>query len=85
MGALEYQPASGPEVRDDPLEVERLVALANDVLAERSSLRADLAGDPDAMNTILQTECIDKYEASVWRVPDPLGTNKSLVKKTSTP
>ena len=23
--------------------------------------------------------CMDKYEASVWRVPDPLGVNKSLV------
>jgi formylglycine-generating enzyme required for sulfatase activity len=27
------------------------------------------------------TACVDKYEASVWRVPDPLGANKSLVKK----
>jgi len=25
--------------------------------------------------------CIDKYEASVWRIPDPLNTNKSLVRK----
>jgi formylglycine-generating enzyme required for sulfatase activity len=25
--------------------------------------------------------CIDTYEASVWRVPDPLGTNKRLVRK----
>lgn len=25
--------------------------------------------------------CMDTYEASVWRVPDPLGTNKGLVKK----
>jgi hypothetical protein len=25
--------------------------------------------------------CLDRYEASVWRVPDPAGTNKSLVKK----
>jgi hypothetical protein len=27
------------------------------------------------------TVCMDKYEASVWRVPDPTGANKSLVKK----
>ena len=25
--------------------------------------------------------CIDKYEASVWRVPDPTGANKGLVRK----
>jgi hypothetical protein len=27
------------------------------------------------------TVCMDTYEASVWRVPDPLDTNKGLVKK----
>jgi hypothetical protein len=27
------------------------------------------------------TVCMDKYEASVWRVPDPLVTNKGLVTK----
>ena len=27
------------------------------------------------------TVCMDKYEASVWRVPSPTTTNKSLVKK----
>jgi eukaryotic-like serine/threonine-protein kinase len=27
------------------------------------------------------TVCMDMYEASVWRVPDPAGTNKKLVKK----
>jgi len=27
------------------------------------------------------TVCMDKYEASVWRVPDPTGANKTLVKK----
>ena len=27
------------------------------------------------------TVCMDKYEASVWRVPDPTAANKSLVKK----
>jgi hypothetical protein len=27
------------------------------------------------------TVCMDTYEASVWRIPDPLGTNKGLVNK----
>jgi formylglycine-generating enzyme required for sulfatase activity len=27
------------------------------------------------------TACMDKYEASVWRVPNPLGVNRSLVRK----
>ncbi len=27
------------------------------------------------------TVCMDKYEASVWRVSDPTGANKGLVKK----
>ena len=27
------------------------------------------------------TVCLDKYEASVWRVPDPAGANKGLVMK----
>src|SRR5262245_12632831 len=27
------------------------------------------------------TVCMDRYEASVWRVPDPTDTNKDLVKK----
>lgn len=27
------------------------------------------------------TVCMDTYEASAWRVPDPLGANKNLVKK----
>jgi len=27
------------------------------------------------------TVCTDKYEASVWRIPDPLGANTGIVKK----
>jgi len=27
------------------------------------------------------TVCMDKYEASVWRIPDPLGANSGIVKK----
>lgn len=34
---------------------------------------------PDAV--VSGTVCMDKYEASVWRVPAPFGANKSLVKK----
>jgi formylglycine-generating enzyme required for sulfatase activity len=34
---------------------------------------------PDAV--IAGTVCMDTYEASVWRVPDPLDANKGLVKK----
>ena len=25
--------------------------------------------------------CMDKFEASVWRLPDPLGANRGLVKR----
>jgi Sulfatase-modifying factor enzyme 1 len=34
---------------------------------------------PDAV--VSGTVCMDKYEASVWRVPGPTSTNKRLVKK----
>jgi hypothetical protein len=34
---------------------------------------------PDAV--LVGSVCIDKYETSVWRIPDPLVTNKGLVKK----
>lgn len=34
---------------------------------------------PDAV--VAATVCMDKYEASVWRVSDPTGANKGLVKK----
>src|SRR5688500_3835534 len=34
---------------------------------------------PDAV--VAGTVCMDKYEASVWRVPGPSGINKGLVKK----
>ena len=38
---------------------------------------------PDAV--IAGTVCIDTYEASVWRVPDPTTINKGLVKKICLP
>jgi formylglycine-generating enzyme required for sulfatase activity len=34
---------------------------------------------PDAV--VAGTVCLDKYEASVWRVPDPTATNAALVRK----
>lgn len=34
---------------------------------------------PDAV--VAGTVCLDKYEASVWRVPDPTTTNAALVRK----
>lgn len=34
---------------------------------------------PDAV--VAGTVCMDTYEASVWRVPNPAGANKGLVKK----
>lgn len=34
---------------------------------------------PDAV--VSGTACMDKYEASVWRIPDPSGANKNLVAK----
>jgi formylglycine-generating enzyme required for sulfatase activity len=34
---------------------------------------------PDAV--VAGAGCMDKFEASVWRVPDPLGANRSLVRR----
>lgn len=34
---------------------------------------------PDAV--LVGSSCLDTYEASVWRIPDPFGANKGLVKK----
>jgi hypothetical protein len=34
---------------------------------------------PDAV--LVGSACVDKYEASVWRIPDATGTNKRLAKK----
>lgn len=30
---------------------------------------------------VVGSGCMDRYEASVWRIPDPLNTNKKLAKK----
>jgi len=34
---------------------------------------------PDAL--VAGTVCLDRYEASVWRVPDPTTTNATLVRR----
>ncbi|MEE9382985.1 MAG: type II toxin-antitoxin system HipA family toxin [Nannocystaceae bacterium] len=52
MGALEFEPATGPEDNSESLEVDALVSLANSVLSDRKELSADLK-DPDAMGQIL--------------------------------
>ena len=46
IGALEFKPAKGPQARvSTPVKVDSLVALASEVLASRSGLRASFA-DP---------------------------------------
>lgn len=48
MGALEFQPAlSMPQANDHAFEVERLVALSNKILNERSSLHGAFSGTDD--------------------------------------
>lgn len=57
MGALEFEPAIlGPQSEQKKIEVERLVELANKILAERSSLKGAFTGvdDREAMQTILR-------------------------------
>jgi serine/threonine-protein kinase HipA len=57
MGALEFEPAGGPDpTADDELDIAALVELAGEVLAERADLSESLAG-PDrrrAMREILR-------------------------------
>ena len=56
VGALEFQPASEPSVSGgDDLQVDALVRLASEVLAEREEFVAELSANPDeeAMKAIL--------------------------------
>ena len=49
MGALEFRPAIGPAARESQtLEVDRLVALASEVLAHRNDLKASFADEEKA-------------------------------------
>ena len=57
MGALEFQPATlGPPSSNNPVEVARLVDLANQILDERAKLGGVFSGDNDqeAINDILR-------------------------------
>lgn len=54
MGALEYEPATGPDSAEGAIEIGELVELAEAVLAKRKGLRARLDHGSDAMNRILQ-------------------------------
>jgi sulfatase-modifying factor enzyme 1 len=44
-------------------------------------MRVAFAGFCASDAVLAGTVCMDKYEASVWRVPDPLGANAGLVTK----
>ena len=57
MGALEYQPAIlGPKASKDPVEVESLLNLANEILSERKKFSGRLTGSDDkkAIDDILR-------------------------------
>lgn len=54
-----------------------LVLIASTAHAQGVKPLAKCARDAAVSGTV----CMDKFEASVWRVPDPLGANKKLVKK----
>jgi formylglycine-generating enzyme required for sulfatase activity len=54
-----------------------LVLLARTAGAQGAKPLTKCAGDAVVSGTV----CMDTYEASVWRVPNPTGANKGLVKK----
>ena len=54
MGALEFCPTLMPDFPPETLHLEALVQLANDALASRESLHANLSEPPDALATILR-------------------------------
>ena len=57
MGALEYVPTTGPSgTRSEPVDVEALVALASEILANRESLQGSFAAADrnDALRDILR-------------------------------
>jgi serine/threonine-protein kinase HipA len=48
MGALEFKPAIGPRVRQaNPIQVDRLVELASEILSHRNDLQATFGRDPE--------------------------------------
>lgn len=57
MGALEYVPARGPRAKKtSPIEIDRLVALASEILSRRERLQVSFGDDQhsDTMRQILQ-------------------------------
>ena len=54
MGALEFRPTLLPDTPPETLHLEALVQLANDALASRESLHANLTQTPEALATILR-------------------------------
>lgn len=54
MGALEFQPTLLPDGPMETLHLDALVQLANDALASRESLHANLHQTPEALATILR-------------------------------
>lgn len=54
MGAMEFQPTLLSESPAEPLHLDALVQLANDALASRENLHANLNHAPEAMATILR-------------------------------
>lgn len=64
----------------------RMIAQTLLALACCAALAAPAAAHPvfnrcPADSVKVGTTCIDKYEASVWQIPDPTGVNHSLVNK----
>lgn len=54
MGGLEFQPTLLPDYPSETLHLAALVQLANDALASRESLHANLSQPPEALATILR-------------------------------
>lgn len=54
MGALEFRPTLLPDFSPETLHLEALVQLANDALASRESLHANLSQPPEALAAILR-------------------------------
>ncbi len=56
MGALEFSPASGPEIKNTALDVNLLVDLASDVLSQKKNLKTSFSDEnkEQAMKDILR-------------------------------
>src|SRR5262245_3158976 len=59
------------------ITVSAALVLASTLWAQGAKPLNKCAADSVVSGTV----CMDKYEASVWRVPNPTTTNKSLVSK----